>query len=360
MKKRAGRNVKTPFKRLCSLLSGILFTFIVTAQSFAATVESRIVSGEFRYLSVEERGFSVGTFFYCDDYFAVPGTAKNEHLRTLSLDLAMSAFGSKNTELNSSFSLSLLEDMGFSFADAEVTEMEEKPTADTLGTVISHRRTRYGEVIAVAVRGGYYGSEWANTLDSGNSGSVKGLSLTADKLVARIKEYERKYSLSGAKLWITSYSRGGAVSDLAGRYINEHLGEFGITEDDLYVYTFEAPAAGDKRTGYKNIHNVFDPCDIVPMLYPEKWGLYRAGIDEKLDSEDSLLRYKQLDLDSGEKFTDKYSWKFDRSNLKGVKIYAEPVRMSQLGKDFIDWLAASSDRQTYAKASHRRPCFHVF
>ncbi len=293
---------------------------------------SSLISGTFTYLSGEEQQ---ATFYYSDDYFAKSGKEPDEHLRTASLDLTVSVFGS-TTGSDYDNARALLSAFGFSSEDFVSEDMDTAPTPDTIGTAISHKSTPSGEVIAVAVRGANYESEWANNFISGASGDAKGFTDSAQKVISRIKAYEEEHGLTGAKLWLTGYSRGGAVCDLAGKYINEHLSEFGITDDDLYVYTFEAPRASSTKSGYANIHNVFDPNDLIPRVYPEQWGLYNAGTPDPILGEEVVISPMALDLTDG---------------LEAVEVEADPTTVQDFEAELLEYLDSCVTREEFSSYS---------
>ena len=330
----------------------VISVMFFSLPSGAATISPKIISGEFSFISYEEGESVYAGFFYSDDYFSRSGKEKNKHLRTFALDLAVSVFGSDRGSYNAGFTMDLLKKTGFSMDDLVSDDMEYEPTEDTIGTVISHKNTAYGEVIVAAVRGGSYGLEWVNTFDVGESGDAKGLSAAAHKLTNRIKAYEKKYGLTSAKLFITGYSRGGSVSDLAGKYINENLGDYGITADDLYVYTFGAPAASCTETGFENIHNVVNMNDPVPLFFSENWGLYCSGVRESLVAEDINVNCKQLEITlTGISSVDKYTSSFNTKTFRNEITYADPVSLRVAEKRVVGWITRAVDRSTYAAHS---------
>ena len=91
------------------------------------------------------------------------------------------------------------------------------------------------------------------------------------------------------KLWITGYSRAGAVADLTAVYINEHTAEFETSADDVYVYTFEAPAASASDKVYDNIHETRNKNDIINYVYPESWGIYSNGRAEWIGKDKTIV-----------------------------------------------------------------------
>ena len=273
------------------LVSAALLLSAFPFQTFAAVSEDlpdnwNGRTGTFTYSLLGET--PVERYYYSDDYFSGSGKIRDPHLRTMSLDLAMAAFGDEKTHTDKQLA-DLLGDLGFDKEKYVSFDYDGlTPTTDTIACGISTKETDDGDLVVVGIRGANYGSEWGSNFSSGKSGNAKGLSESADKVIKRLKDYEKDNDLKGAKIWISGYSRGGGVSDLTGKYINEHLDEFGITADDLYVYTFEAPRATVEDTNYENIHNVLNPYDLVPAVYPEQWELYNSGVDDVISPAETV------------------------------------------------------------------------
>ena len=196
-------------------------------------------------------------YYYSDEYFSVSATEMNEHLRTMSLDLSFVSFVSADTA-GASGVRALFEEIGFSAGDMQVDQLDIRPGKDTIGSVICHKKTPYGEVVAVSVRGAAYGEEWANSLLLGDSGDAKGFSSAAEEVLKRLRAYEEKYGLKGAKLWITGYSRGGGVADLHGGDLLQAVG--GVQEHpqqyepQRYSHKDISPAGGDVQQRRRGAH----------------------------------------------------------------------------------------------------------
>ncbi len=327
----------------------LLLSFFFAAP--AAAVSDGYITGEFRYLTALSENSTEGTYYYSDGFFAESGKKSNAHLRTLSLELALTTFGSDGGLKHSEFTERLLSDIGFDEDDMYIADMNEPTSPDTLGSVMTHKKTVYGEVLAVAVRGGGYGLEWASNLMLGDSGDAEGFSKAANMLIDRIRAYEIRHGIISAKIWITGYSRAGGVAELAGKYINEHLREFRMSADDLYVYTFEAPAGSATYEYYENIHNIINPNDIVPLLYPETWGLYHVGVTETLAAEEIPIQRMQLGVTLSEGFSlqEQKNYEFDTKTFRIKETgTVEPVNVSAFIKEFVNWLSVNITRPVYA------------
>ena len=194
----------------------ILSTLIILLMTIPIIVNATsIKTGKFTY----KPAFSDVTkevYYYSDDYFKETGKTYNEHLMTMSYNLAISTFEVQN----STYSNKLLTDIGFK--DIKTEDINKKPTIDTIGTIIAHKKVNGYNLVAVAVRGANYDSEWANNFIVGKTGNAKGFDDTSKKVINRIKKYIEDNNLTKVKIWMTGYSRAGAVSDLTAVYINNN------------------------------------------------------------------------------------------------------------------------------------------
>lgn len=156
-----------------------------------------------------------------------------------------------------------------------------KPTADTIGYFFAHRTIGGKEVIAVTIRGFGYGQEWANNFMIGASGNHTGFDERTEEVLLALDEYINvRFQDQPIKLWLTGYSRGGAVANMLAQKILSRK-KFGVTEDTLMAYTFEAARGLTKENApaYKSVFNLVNHADVVPKVGPELYGLYRCGID---------------------------------------------------------------------------------
>jgi hypothetical protein len=127
-------------------------------------------------------------------------------------------------------------------------------------------------VVAVAVRGGKYGDEWGSNGRVGRDGEALGYHYgfrkSAEDALVQLKEYaaENEISLGEAKIWITGFSRGAAVSNVLAAIL---VDEGAVDPANLYAYTFATPStvSQSRVTGeYPGIYNVVNPLDIVTRL----------------------------------------------------------------------------------------------
>ncbi len=121
----------------------------------------------------------------------------------------------------------------------------EEITEDTVGYFFAHKEIDDFDLFAVSIRSFNYGKEWANNFTIGSEGNHQGFSLRAAEIYSDLITYitnvltdlERELE-SNVKVWITGYSRGGAIAGL----VTDNLmrtSQFSIGEENLYTYTFE-------------------------------------------------------------------------------------------------------------------------
>ncbi|AIQ50636.1 hypothetical protein R70331_03180 [Paenibacillus sp. FSL R7-0331] len=262
-------------------------------------VASSIVkkTGTFKYLG-DGRDYSA-TYYYDDSYFYNSSYIYNEHLATMSLNLELSAWASADAgdsyENKSNNAYNLLTDIGFT--DFESNDwFKVKPTKDSIGAVAARKTIKDdGEdytLVALAVRGGGYESEWASNFTIGESGLHQGFSGARDQVLTFLKEYISDKEIQGnIKLWVTGFSRGAATANMVAGKIDEGGVSFPgatLALHDLYAYTFETPAGAllpdAKSDRYGNIFNIINPSDLVPKVAPAAWSFTRYGIDKRLPS----------------------------------------------------------------------------
>lgn len=284
------------------------------------TKAETVQTGKFNYMPAYE-DMAEETYYYSDDYFKQSGKEDNEHLLAMSMNLAVSTFEIRNY----TYSRALLEDIGFE--DIKAEDMEEKPTLDTIGTVMAHKEIDGKNLLVVAIRGEKYDSEWGNNFIVGKEGNAKGFDDTSKKVISRIKDYIDDNDLKNLKIWMVGYSRAGTVADLTGVYINKHLSEFKTKADDLYIYTFEPPAASIDDTKYDNIYVVKNVNDLIPEVYPSKWGFHTNGKVIEIGENETITTY---------------------TGLTNQTEYADE-EMSEFYGEFFGWLTGRLSRETYSE-----------
>lgn len=261
-----------------------------------------LIKGIFTYASVADKETDHDArYFYSDGYFAKAASEYNEHLATMSLCLAMSAFGANagtDVDYTNKFAhvKQLLSDIGCADKDIYISETyTQKPGTDTIGVAIASKAIKIGNedytLIPIAVRGAGYESEWASNVSVGKSGEEQGFADAANQVTAQVEQYIADHGLSDAieagkvKFWVVGYSRAGATANLTSKRLTDKYGE----KNQVYGYDFEAPQGGVQSVvvnntwtsdgGYRNIHNIINKADLVPMVAPTAMGFMRYGVD---------------------------------------------------------------------------------
>ncbi len=265
-----------------------------------------------------DNGSSIANYVYDDNYFATASKNNYNHdLSKMSLRLAMSAFavhgsGSdkyKNQDVNAK---TLLTELGFD--EIESKGYTEKPSTNSIGVIAANKRIAFEDddytLIAVAIRGNGYESEWGGNFNVGTGEEHKGFQLARDQVLSFLTNYVRNADISGnIKIWITGFSRAAATANLTAAYLDTHSLALNGTNTDptkiveikpenLYAYCFETPAgtrASDKNDSkYNNIFSIVNQNDYVPMVAPEKWEYGRYGTTYYLPSARTNSDYKTL------------------------------------------------------------------
>ena len=254
-----------------------------------------LIKGIFSYASVADKTTDYDArFYYSDGYFVNAPDAYNEHLSTMSLCLAMSAFatnagGDTNYVDKSAHVSQLLKDIGCTNNSVYISDtFKEKPGTDTIGVAIGSKTiTINGEsytLVPIAVRGAGYESEWASNVTVGTSGEHKGFAEAADEVVRQTEKYIKDHNLTSQltngkiKFWVVGYSRAGATANLTSKRLTDKYG----SNNQVYGYDFEAPQGGVQSANqptYANIHNIINKADLVPMVAPTQMGFKRYGVD---------------------------------------------------------------------------------
>ncbi len=301
-------------------------TEIISETVNGAETDVKYKKVPFKYTSVLDSKDLESSIYYNDNLFSQSADVYNQHLASASMGLAMSAFRrpSYTDEAEQAKNVTdLYSSLGF--GNTVVHYPTPAKTADgyTIGYSISLKRAminkKFTYIIAVAVRGANYTTEWgSNTTlnDSANdNGEATGFSNAADQVMEGVEDYiahlsssERTYfeKYKHVKFWITGYSRGGATANLTARRIIDGISY--ADSSNVYAYTFEAPQGGVSTTqttslnhttwdsnypksapaSYTSIHNIINKLDLVPTVAPSVMGFTRYGVDHNIPGNTAL------------------------------------------------------------------------
>ena len=222
----------------------------------------------------------------------------------------------------------------------------QKSTKDTLGYCFATKElNEYYNLLAIGIRGTDYGAEWANNFLLGKEGDHLGFSTWAKTIIEDMKTYMNDHNLSfnNTKIWVSGYSRAGAIANLVGTYIDDLIFKGvcpGLTLDDVFVYTFEA-AQGALKTGendkYTNIINIRSGHDFIPYVLPNVYNFTVNGqiyVTSKIVSDKTLTKElkrinKTIEIPH---FTGK------KLNILNFEISDDPDRSDLKIDDYWDYL----------------------
>ena len=227
---------------------------------------------------------------YSDDFFTLPSDTYHHPLAQLSMGMAFAAFrDTDHPDTQDDFLIEALENAGF--GEIETQPYRENPTAYSIAYGFGRKDIGDATVIACAVCGGNYGSEWASNLTVGNGTESEGFAESAHTVEAALDAYLEEHPAEGPlKLWITGYSRGAAVANITAADCTDS-GTF----RDVYAYCIATPRTTRDPRDYRNIFNLIGKDDPVPKIPLADWGYQRYGVD-------MLLFSPETDPDSSELF----------------------------------------------------------
>ena len=222
-------------------------------------------------------------FYYSDEFFTKSACSYNHKLAVMSLGMSMSAFTRK--AYGDKPVRSLLSAIGCEQKFIKTKKFDTaEPTDDSCGYAFGIKKLPDGSyLVPVIIRSHKYGGEWvsnAHVFDESCPDFPFGFKTSADKVYDALSGYISRPELSGKriKIWISGFSRGGAVANLLGARLSL---ESGIEKDNIFVYTFATPNTVRKNALVftDNIFNIVSETDAVPRMPLASWGYCRYGTD---------------------------------------------------------------------------------
>lgn len=230
---------------------------------------------------------------YSDDVFFNPTTTYNHFLARMSLGLAITSF---ETELYTSqeYTFAALDDYFYAceFNNVRTDDYDKETSLYTVGTMMGNKKIeKDGEeftLIAVAIRSGKYSKEWMSNLTVGYFADHEGFNSSSILVTDRILSYIAQLNIEGKfKIWITGFSRGAAIANLAAKKLNDVQD---IGKENVFAYTFATPrntvSEDFNSNDYNNIFNVLGASDVVTQFAPSDWGFNRYGINYYLPGQE--------------------------------------------------------------------------
>ena len=304
--RRMTRKTSAAFLSLCLLCA------TNTGMTASADTSTDTIKGTFCNSTVKNglKDYGLEVYTYSDTMFRDPVSEYQPRLATMSAYLAMASATSlltDETHASDRDIRSFLEQIGFEHIETN-EDYNITPTMETMGVACAVRTVTAADgkpctLLAIVPRSSGYGAEWGSNFILGTEGDAAGFSAAKQKVTAFVKNYAEKYHLTGdLKVWLSGYSRGGAVADLtAAALIDDPASVFGsevkLAPDQIYAYTFESPKAASianepRSEKYRTIFNVISRNDIVTLIAPGGFGFDRYGTDHIL--EDNADRDKMI------------------------------------------------------------------
>lgn len=203
------------------------------------------------------------------------------------------------------------------------------PRANSFGVGIARKEVMIGSskytILAIGLRGGNYYAEWVGNFNVGTTGDHNGFEIATNKAFDHLKKYICDFEIKGdVILWVSGFSRAGAVTNLLGARIDKILacGEQpfeGVTLSArrAFFYTFEAPRGAMTNNveimGFKNIFNIVNQNDIIIYTAPKAMGFARYGTDIYLPVKDNTEK------DEYNKIRDDINKIFDNTSKEEIK-----------------------------------------
>ena len=290
------------------LTSSCKITVVSETANETKTFTEGTVNIDFRTDTNDDQTLTHG-FYYSDSFFEEKSTVYNHDLAKMTLGLVLAGFSSggsdeywsvettetKDDNNRSKNIVKAYKELGFNVEDIKLYNynVSLNDSSDKVAFSIAHKTITVNgnkkNLVAVILRGGGYGAEWASNFNMGNNGAYHAaFNNAASDVVKELNKYLSDYNLTNnVKIWIGGYSRSAAVSNLAAAKLDRlaNGGDlYSINRDNIYTYTFATPQGViDNKTNdihnslYNNIFNIVNPCDVVPTVALSKWDFGRYG-----------------------------------------------------------------------------------
>lgn len=286
-------------KKLLSLLLCVVLVASLSIPAFAAKSPGyKTVSGTYTYCPslgfVDVIGDQQLTFTYSDEWFTKSAYKYNHALANVSMVLTQASFASASAKSDYSDAWknakALLNQCGFENFMAN-NDAKTMPGGHTIGAVAASKQLIDNggtyTLIALGIRGHNYGQEWASNFWVGAKGDHAGFCDARDKVLTFLRQYISSMGISGrVKIWTTGFSRAAITANMLAAKLDDGVSlgaNVSTTPHDVYCYTFETPQGTVDPNAhapiYRNIKNIMNPNDLVPLVGPDIWGFTRYGED---------------------------------------------------------------------------------
>ena len=258
-------------------LTAVLFVlFVLCLQVFGVSADDGPVTVTVSYSGVSNVP-QILTVDYADEWLFRPDDVYDHGLMKASFALAAAGFRNKFRDLSEKdFDiLDFFSQIGF--REPRTDDFNVIPDIDTIASAIAHKKAGDLTLIAVSVSGNNYEQEWLSNLTVDDENRAWGFNYAADKIMDRLTQYIADHHLSGEmRLWVAGFSRAAAISNIfAADAVDSGMFQA------VFAYTFATPRTTKEENTerYRNIFNIMNPFDPVPMMPFPEWGFKRYGRD---------------------------------------------------------------------------------
>ena len=293
------------------------------------------------------------TFYYSDSFFYYDNISYHNDLAVLSLGMQLASWTSHDTDdyytktytTDASGYCERAKNMKKFYTDLDFRNAHyynyEKSLSDDSDKVaysfatkpIVNQNGTIDTLVAVNIRGGGYGAEWASNFNvgaSGNhigaSGNHRGFQTAANGVYDSLNGFLntiRNDSEGEIKLWITGYSRGAAVANILTHMINNNSI---VKFSNIFSYTFATPKGYYvplESASDNNIINIISANDLVPKLACEEWGFSRYGQSLTFPIYTYYAVSKEFNLLTGLEFNPQNEYQFQNIVIGDLVAMAE-------------------------------------
>lgn len=299
------RNRRKKISVILAIMITVLFCFSISTSAATApdsTIVTNRINSHNKYneqqinitYRADDEISKTHKFSYSDEYFDKSCTEYNSELAAISLGLSVSAFSTveSNNYYNANYDCnrqaylqSAYNSLGFKKVNFYNYDKALDNTENSIAFSIAQKplkSTTHNNytLVNLTLRGAGYGAEWASNVQTGESDKHQGFSQAAAQVFEEVTSYINsiKKSNDNIILWISGYSRGGAVGNLVAHDLNN---SDILEKDNIYVYTFAAPncikLSDENNVTDDNVFNISSPLDVVPKLPFSSWGYSKYG-----------------------------------------------------------------------------------
>ncbi|MCL2294984.1 MAG: lipase family protein [Spirochaetes bacterium] len=237
--------------------------------------------------------------YYSDCFFYTSSYIYNHDLARLSLLLALASasavesdayWGANGLNPEDTFGRdanlrNALQNLGFTNYTPNNYNISLNNSESKVAFSIAERKLFIGgkvhTLLAVVIRGRKYGAQWANNFYVGNNGKYhEGFYRASLDVLSGINSFIANNAIKKpVKIWITGFSRGGAVANLTAAALNTKF-----DPHNIFAYVFAAPNNiifndDADRSLHNNIFNIIHPSDIIHIFPLRQWNFSRYGVN---------------------------------------------------------------------------------